>query len=690
RKAAALFGIGPEFEKEVLATNGHDTPEIVSVATPAPSVRVAPPLIRVAAAADAWFDPADTPYVGTSVEPEIIDTRNINYDDYFLNAVRVKSGPEMDGLLNDEQWRLAPAAAGFRQLWPAEGYLDTERTEVRVLYDDNTIYFGIMCYDSEPDRIVATEMRRDQNVDADDNFEMTIAPYGDQGDSYYFITNPLGSRRDALIGSGFSSFSPDWNANWQCYGKRHEMGWSLEIAIPFRNFRFNPNDKQEWAVNFGRHVKRTRGAAFWVPISRADGGLASFYKYEKGGRIVGLNNIDPGRSVEVLPYSVMGTLGARDVSGGKENIGYNFKRDFGGDIKWAITSGVTADATINPDFAQVSADDQIVNLTRFEFGFQEKRPFFLEGVGIFSFGGFFTQPNIFFSRRIGSQLFDGTNVRILHGEKVSGKIGKTNFGILNVRTEETPWAFTSTSVQTLTDTTTASDGSLAFTNRDTLTVARFPQIEPETSWHAFRLKQNLFSRSTIGLMATLKEPEDRPDNKIDFPGLSLSKSNYNRVIGLDAQLQFARSQHQMGFILARSFVPGPKLQSNILAVGDSTLLKQRAVSFAGTVSQGWGNSWLNTNASYSDIRAGFTADMGFIPRRDIRQANASFGITRLLRRWGIRSVGSRGFGGFGGGLVSGGWITRHKGNFFDPDLVESWDFSVSPGMELENGTRLGI
>ena len=628
---------------------------------------------------DDWFDPAKTRYVGTSMEPEVIDTRNINFSDYNLEAVRITKPPKMDGYLDDPIWQEASAAAGFRQMLPAEGYLDTERTEVRVLYDESNIYFGVMCYDREPERVVATEMRRDTNVDDDDNFELAIAPYGDDGDTYYFITNPLGSRRDALVGP--STFNPNWNANWQCYGKRHHMGWSLEIAIPFRNIRFDPKGKHNWAVNFGRHVRRTRAAAFWVPLSR-DEGIRGLYRYATGGRLVGLEDIKPGRSVELQPYTVLGALGDRRFLLNRERIDYNFKRDFGGDFKWGITSGITADATINPDFAQVSADNQVVNLSRFEFRFDEKRPFFLEGVGIFQFGGFSAGPQIFFSRRIGSQLFDGSTIRILHGEKVSGKIGDTNFGILNVHTEETPWTFTSSSVTTVSDTTFLPGGGFQVTPRDSLVVNRFPQLEPETNWSVFRLKQNLFGRSTIGVMGTLKEPEDTPDGKIELPGFRLSNSNYNRVIGMDTRIQLDGSQHVLDLVVARSWLPETELHSRVLASNDSTTLKQNALEWGGTVSHNWQNAWLGTSMSYSDIRAGFYSDMGFVTRRDVRQVRASVGPSYLIRKWGIRSIGTR-FGGIGGS-----WITRHRGSFFDSDLVVSWDVSVNPGLELENGTYL--
>ena len=705
RKAAALFGITSDplpVGESALAENmspprsvsaDHDLPVDDIPDMTAETLPGSPLPAPAKAIPDDWFDPAKTRYVGTSMDPEVIDAQSINFSDYNLEAVRITQAPKLDGYLDDPIWQQASAAYGFRQLSPAVGYLDTERSEVRVLYDESNLYLGIMCYDREPEKVVATEMRRDINVDDDDSFDIAIAPYGDNGDSYYFITNPLGSRRDALIspGGGFSGFNPDWDGIWRCYGKRHHMGWSLEIAIPFKTFRFNPKAKQDWAINFGRHVKRTRADAFWVPVSRTEGFLG-MYRYATGGRLVGLEGIKPGRAMEILPYTVLGTLGGRQFGGGSEKITYDPKYDFGGNIKWGITSGITADVTVNPDFTQISADRQVVNLSRFEFRFDERRPFFLEGAGIFQFGGRSTGPRIFFSRRIGTQLGDGSTTRILHGEKISGKIGTTtNFGILNVHTEETPWVATSTNVITVQDTTFLPGGGFQTNPRDTLLVTRSPRFEPETSWNVFRLKQNLFGRSFIGVMGTLKEPEDVPDGKIKLPGIRLSDSNYNRVFGVDAVIQPSNSQHVLELIAARSWLPKAELHSRVVqAPGDTTLLNQSGLQWAGTARHSWqhafGKTLINTSASYSDTRAGFHSDMGFVTRRDIRTVSAGLGAEYLLRKWGIREISA---GGFSGGLIDVTWTTGHQGGLFDSGLVQSWTVGSSPGLELENGTYLG-
>lgn len=664
------------------ATDGpSEAPAVTAVSTAASPIS--------SSSVETWFDPATTRYVGTPMEPNPIDNKKIAFSNYMLEAVRITTPPKLDGYLDDPVWRQAAAAAGFRQREPDEGFLDTQNTEVRVLYDAGNLYFGVMCYDREIEKVVATEMRRDEQLDDDDTVELYIAPEGDNGDTYFFGTNPLGARLDILFGPGLSSFSMDWDATWQCYVKRHSMGWSVEFVLPFKIFRFKSEARQDWAVNFGRFVQRTRGAAFWVPVARADGFLGSV-EYGKGGRIVGLEGIKPGRAFEVLPYSVMGTIGERRVTGSDERTRFGLRREAGMDLKWGITSNITANATVNPDFAQIEADREVVNLSRFEFRFDEKRPFFLEGTSIFQFGGGLSSPlPIFFSRRIGTQLFDGSTVRILHGEKVSGKIGRTNIGMLNVHTRESPWASVESDLVTVADTTIAESGALQVALRDTLSITRTSFTEPETNWNVFRLKQDLFGRSTLGIIGLMKEPEDTPDNHTDLPGPRLSDTQYNRVVGGDLRLQFNSTEHQVNLLAARSWLPVPELQRRVLAGNDSTLLGQNALEWAGAITHSWRNAWMNTSASYTDIRAGFFADMGFVTRQDIRQATATIGVDHLFRRWGIRRIGSGGERGRGS-LFSGNWIASHRGGLFDRNLVESWDIKVNPGMEFENGLRLSF
>ena len=217
-------------------------------------------------------------------------------------------------------------------------------------------------------------------------------------------------------------------------------------------------------------------------------------------------------------------------------------------------------------------------------------------------------------------------------------------------------------------------------------MSRFPFTEPETNWNVFRLRQDLFSRSTLGVIGLMKEPEDTPNDNTELPGLRLSDTQYNRVIGGDLRLQFNSTEHQFNLLVARSWLPEAELHSRVLAGNDSTLLDQNALEWGGAITHSWRTSWMNTSSSYTDIRAGFFSDMGFITRRDIRQARSSLGMNFLLRKWGIRSIGSSARG--RGSLISGRWITNHRGSFSDRGLVESWNIEAKPGLEFENGTNL--
>ncbi|MBI4551091.1 MAG: carbohydrate binding family 9 domain-containing protein, partial [Candidatus Latescibacteria bacterium] len=343
----------------------------------------------------------DTPF-GTPppVETKPFDYHTLNPNDYILTAVKVTTPIKLDGRLDDDAWKLARSASRFYQLEPKEGFPASQPTEVRVLYDTENLYIGFMCYDAEPSKIVAREFKRDGPLHGSNDYVMAIiAPFEGGRESYEFMTNPNGARRDLFVSQEGSNFDQDWNGNWNAASVRHAHGWSAEMVIPFRALRFPSNSVQTWNINFGRFILRTRESAYWVPVSPQDG-FRGAYKFAKGGRLTGLRDIKPGGMMEVLPFTVLGPAGTRQVVGGptaaipiaQTDVQYGLQRRVGGDLKWRVRSGLTADATVNPDFAQIEADDQVVNLSRFEFRFDEKRPFFLERSDIFNLGrsgGFF-------------------------------------------------------------------------------------------------------------------------------------------------------------------------------------------------------------------------------------------------------------------------------------------------------------
>ncbi len=237
--------------------------------------------------------------------------------------------------------------------------------------------------------------------------------------------------------SSGDSLNRDWDAVWACRAKINNNHWTAEIAIPFSQLRFNQSDQMTWGMNMGREIPRNQEEATWVPVSKAYGGRAK-YRTSNLGSLVGLEGISPARHLEMRPYVLPG-LGKRS-EGGEEEKETKGVFEIGLDAKYGVTSNLTADLTFNTDFAQVEADQEQVNLSRFSLFFPEKRAFFLEGAGLFDFGvprTSFRRPPpllLFYSRRIG--LVEGHAVPILTGGKTTGKIGSYGVGLLNVITDE--------------------------------------------------------------------------------------------------------------------------------------------------------------------------------------------------------------------------------------------------------------
>ncbi|GAH28875.1 unnamed protein product, partial [marine sediment metagenome] len=213
----------------------------------------------------------------------------------------------MDGRLNEAFWKQAHSIKDLTQREPNEGAPATEPTEIRVLFDDLYLYIGVVCFDSEPDKIVANEMRRDGELENDDYFEVFIDASHDHRNAFYFAINPLGARRDALIRDEGSNINWDWDGIWIAKVKRTERGWTAEIAIPFHTLRFKKSQNQTWGINFGRHIARKREEIYWSPILR-DYGWFGKYKVSYCGHLKGLENLNQGNRIQLMPYLIGGGI----------------------------------------------------------------------------------------------------------------------------------------------------------------------------------------------------------------------------------------------------------------------------------------------------------------------------------------------------------------------------------------------
>jgi hypothetical protein len=348
----------------------------------------------------------------------------------------------LDGLLEEGVWRRAVPAREFLQIDPDNGEAATEPTEVFVAFSENNLYLGVICYDSEPERMLGNTMQRDAQLNGDDRFMWVFDTYLDGRSGYFFEINPSGAMGDSLVstgggggggfgrgggggrGRGGNDASRAWDGIWTARVVQTDGGWIAEIEIPFRTLNFDPNN-ESWGINFQRTVRRKNEESIWNGYSRDQ----SLQRMSNAGLMEGLSDISQGLGFDVKPYivaSAMRTPGAADPDDTNR-----FTPDVGVDFIYNVTPGLRANFTINTDFAETEVDDRQVNLTRFPLRFPEKREFFLEGSNFFDFTGY---GDAFFSRRIG--LNAGVPQRIDYGVKLTGQAGAFDIGVLEVRTAE--------------------------------------------------------------------------------------------------------------------------------------------------------------------------------------------------------------------------------------------------------------
>ncbi len=344
-----------------------------------------------------------------------------------LIAERTVEAISIDGYLNEESWNTSSFASNFLQFEPEEGKPASQQTEVRILYTNNDVYIGAYLYDSEPEKILQTLGRRDDMNQAD-WFMVAIDSYYDRKTAYTFAVNAAGIQVDGVSTDGSSFrigpliFDTSWNAVWASAVKVHDDGWSIEMRIPYSMLRFPEVKDLTWGINFRRVIPRNSETSEWSLVRREDYASGSVANY---GTLEGLQNIKPRRNVQFTPYTVSGL---RSEEGDVGSAVRSSDIDMGADLKFGITSNITLDATINPDFGQVESDPAILNLTVFETILQEQRPFFVEGFQIFDYR-FGFRDALLYTRRIGSKA------PIIGATKLSGRTDNGfSFGFLGALT----------------------------------------------------------------------------------------------------------------------------------------------------------------------------------------------------------------------------------------------------------------
>jgi hypothetical protein len=499
-------------------------------------------------------------------------------EDRRLDAIRLAGTVELNGNLDEPSWSDAPMAHNFIQNDPREGMPATFDTEVRVLYDDEALYFGVFAKDDQPSRIIANDLKKDFNTDQSDGFRIILDTFHDERNGYQFATNPAGAKWDAQMINEGRENNANWDGIWDVATRITETGWYAEIRIPFRTLRFSAADVQVWGMNFERKVRRLNEDSYWSPVAR----IYDIQRVSLAGTLEGMRGVRPGKDLRVKPY----VLSSGSTIGGSRTRG-----DFEGglDVKYGVTTGLTWDFTVNTDFSQVEADEQQVNLTRFSLFFPEKRDFFLENSGIFQFGGAVQggggnnitagrqnqsqDMRLFFSRRIGLSD-EGQVIPILGGTRLTGRQGVYSVGLLNIQQRE--------------------EGAV-----------------PATNFTALRLRRDILANSDIGAIVLNKEE---------------SGPHFNRVAGVDANFRFGQYLTTGGY-LTKTFSPEQAVPAsgNELASRANILFDHRRTRIGATVTA---------------IGARFNDELGFVPRRGIvnyeAQANYRFRPV-ALSKW-IREI----------------------------------------------------
>ena len=461
---------------------------------------------------------------------------------------------------------------GFRQNTPDEGEPASERTEVRIVYTNDTIYFGVVCYVLDPSTIIVSDARRDSSLTETDSFRLVLDTYQDQQNGFVFGTNPVGLEYDGQLtnagqGSGGTGgglvrrsgsqqqrgsgggFNLNWDGVWQVRARISDIGWTAEIAIPFRTLRYPSGAAQTWGLNLQRNIRHRNEESYWAPLPRQ----FNLNRLSLAGEVQGVE-VPVQRNLKLTPY-VLGEAIRRDAHTRTTTLG-----DVGADLKYSLTPSLTLDLTYNTDFAQVEVDDQQVNLDRFNLFFPEKRPFFLENAGLFSVG----QPGqleLFFSRRIG--IGDsGQQIPILGGGRLSGKLGRnTNIGFLNMQTAA------------------VATGGV-----------------PSNNFTVARVRQDFRNRSNLGAMVV---------NRSATGGL-VGADDHNRSYAVDGRWGFGETVMLSGFA-AGTDTPGVR--------GDA---------HAYNVAASYESERYRYGGGFTEVGPAFNPEVGFYARRGYRRVDGAF------------------------------------------------------------------
>ena len=505
--------------------------------------------------------------------PTLPDT--ISRDDQghaTVRAVRVTTPMRVDGRLDEAIYGSINPASGFIQMEPRAGELATEKTEVWVFYDADNVYVSFRCWESQPNRTVVNEMRRDSaSIRQGDSIEFAFDTFRDRRNAIIFEANSLGGRTD-LQSTNERQFNADWNPVWRLRAGTFEGGWTIEASLPFKSIRYAPGTVQDWGFQARRTNKSKNEIAYLTKLPPSLGLGRADFSASLYANLVGMEAPPLARTIELKPY-VIADLTTDNVSSPRRSN--DLSGDIGVDAKYSITQNLTADLSYNTDFAQVEADEQQVNLTRFSLFFPEKRDFFLENQGLFTFGNnsfagsgaanTSDLPLLFYSRRIG--LANSRQVPILGGGRVTGRVGRYSLGLVNMQTRD--------------------DGTAG---------------AEATNFSVVRVKRDILRKSSIGVLATNRSKAQA------LPGS-------NQVYGIDGTFGFF-SNLTFATYLAKSTSEGTT----------SDDMSYRA-------QMEYGGDRYGVQLERLTIDKNFNPEVGFLRRVDMRKNYAQARFSPRIRRY---------------------------------------------------------
>jgi len=479
--------------------------------------------------------------------------------------------PLIDGHVDDMSWSTTESFSAFVQQEPNDGEPATERTEIRFLIDRQTLYIGVICFDDDPENILVSQSRRDADLDDTDSIQILLDTFNDGQNAFVFGTNPFGIEYDGQVmsegqaGQGNrGGFNLDWDADWVVRTGMTDRGWEAEFAIPLKTLRYSPGQERTWGINAMRNIRRKNEQVFLAAVPRG----YNLYRVSVAGKLRGLS-LPVRRDLKLVPYA----SGAVTDDATLRTDTVSRTGDVGLDVKWGVRADLTLDVTVNTDFAQVEADEQQVNLTRFPLFYPEKRPFFLENAQVFQLG----QPravDLFFSRRIGLSR-GGEPIDIVAGGRLSGKLGGYNVGLLNMQTDA------------------AVDKRLGQT------------VAPANNFTVLRLQREV-GRSNFGAMFVGRQGV----------GSRATADDYNRAYGFDLGWQTSTNGRVTAF-MARTDSPESKGGSD----------------YAGAAGYQYTNEVWTGRAGYTQVGDRFNPEVGFLQRRAYRRYDANTNIRYQPKQW---------------------------------------------------------